>query len=88
MSAPEPGCGATGSPEPDRCRYQPRVCALRGCEVWAITTQRRDGTWRAVNCLDKDEGCFSLGCCFTTDGGAWPFELEPLPKPSVPAPGV
>jgi hypothetical protein len=69
------------TPGDERYRYQPRVCSLRGCEVWAITTQQSDGTWRPVNCLDKEELCFAMGCAFTTDGGGWPFPPLPTPPP-------
>ncbi|MBI4003788.1 MAG: hypothetical protein HY353_02090 [Candidatus Omnitrophica bacterium] len=54
-------------------RYQPRYCALLGKYVWAIRTRQADGTWRTVNCLDKDEPCFSVACTFTTERGEWPF---------------
>ena len=57
-------------------RYQPRYCTFLGKHVWAIRTQQADGTWRTVNCLDKDEGCFSVECSFTTDHGQWPYPLE------------
>lgn len=70
----------------ERHRYQPRHCLLRGCEAWAITTQQPDGTWRTVNCLDKEEACFALGCAFTSDGGAWPFTPvtpRPAASPSI-----
>ena len=55
-------------------RYHPKHCALLGKTVWAIMTQQADGSWRVVNCLDKDEGCFHIECAFTTDHGAWPYE--------------
>ena len=54
-------------------RYEPRRCALLGKDVWAILTKQPDGSWRIVNCLDKDEPCFKLACAFTSDGGAWPY---------------
>jgi hypothetical protein len=54
-------------------RYQPRYCTFLRKHVWAIATKQADGTWRIVNCLDKDEGCFSLECAFTTDCGQWPY---------------
>jgi len=54
-------------------RYQPRYCTLLGKYVWAIRTRQADGTWRTVNCLDKDAPCFSLECGFTSEQGAWPF---------------
>lgn len=54
-------------------RYKPKFCTLLGKYVWAIMTQQSDGTWRIVNCLDKDETCFGLECAFTTDHGEWPY---------------
>ena len=65
-------------------RYQPRYCTILGKYVWAITTRQSDGSWKIVNCLDKDEACFSLDCAFTTDQGVWPYRLlagERLPAP-------
>ena len=55
-------------------RYEPKHCKLLGKYVWAILTQQADGTWRVVNCLDKDEACFKLDCAFTTDNGEWPYQ--------------
>ena len=55
-------------------RYEPKYCKLLGKYVWTIRTQQADGTWRVVNCLDKDEGCFQLDCAFTTDNGQWPYK--------------
>ena len=66
-------------------RYQPRYCTLLGKYVWAIRTRQApppknlvggqaDGTWRTVNCLDKDEDCFRIECAFTTDNGEWPYK--------------
>ena len=63
---------------PTEYRYQPQHCALLGKVVWAIMTKQSDGSWRIVNCLDKDEGCYHLDCCFTTDHGAWPYPQAPL----------
>ena len=54
-------------------RYAPKHCTFLGKVVWAIATQQSDGSWRVVNCLDKDEPCFSLDCVFTTDQGEWPY---------------
>lgn len=54
-------------------RYEPRRCTILQRTVWAIMTQHPNGEWRIVNCLDKDEGCFSLECVFTTDHGQWPY---------------
>jgi hypothetical protein len=62
------------------CRYEPRHCTLLGKDVWAILTQQADGSWRVVNCLDKDEGCFSLECAFTSDHGAWPYSEIQTPS--------
>ena len=59
-------------------RYQPTFCTLLRKHVWAIMTKQADGSWRAVNCLDKDEDCFSLECAFTSDHGEWPYALSPL----------
>ena len=56
-----------------RCRYCPMMCEFVGKQVWAILTKQADGTWRIVNCLDKEESCFSLECAFTTSGGRWPY---------------
>ena len=64
-------------------RYYPTICTLWGKEVWAILTQQADGSWRIVNCLDKEEGCFGLDCAFTTSCGRWPFAVsstESLPE--------
>ena len=55
-------------------RYEPKYCTLLGKHVWAIRTQQSDGAWRVVNCLDKDETCFTLDCIFTSDGGEWPYK--------------
>ena len=54
-------------------RYQPRYCTVLGKHVWAIRTCQPDGSWRIVNCLDKDEACFTLDCIFTSDRGRWPY---------------
>ena len=42
--------------------------------VWAMLTRAPDGSWKIVNCLDKDLDCFGKECVFTMDGGHWPFE--------------
>ena len=68
---------------PPDVRYQPTRCTLLCRDVWAILTRQADGSWRIVNCLDKDEGCFGLDCAFTTSGGQWPYRVastEPLPE--------
>ena len=54
-------------------KYLPRYCTLLKRDVWAILTRQADGTWRIVNCLDKDKPCFSEDCAFAVDGGEWPF---------------
>ena len=64
-------------------RYHPTRCVLLGKEVWAILAKQPDGSWRIVNCLDKDEACFGLDCAFTTSCGQWPYRVastEPLPE--------
>ncbi len=61
------------SDRPD-VKYLPRHCPFLNREVWAIVTRQADGTWKIVNCLDKDRPCFQYSCAFTTDGGTWPFE--------------
>ena len=65
-------------------RYRPTTCTVLRRQVWAILTQEPDGTWRVVNCLDKDEACFSLDCAFTTSGGQWPYASPPRRPSSVP----
>ena len=62
--------------------YQPRYCAFLRKVVWAIATKQSDGSWRIVNCLDKDEPCFSLDCAFTTDQGEWPYKPTPAEQPT------
>lgn len=59
--------------EPIEFKYQPIRCALLNKQVWAILTKQPNGSWRIVNCLDKDEACFGLNCAFTTDDGDWPY---------------
>lgn len=63
-------------------RYEPKYCAFLRQVVWAILTKQADGTWRIVNCLDKDESCFSLNCAFTTDQGEWPYKPSPAEQPA------
>lgn len=71
-------------PEPRvEFRYEPKHCTLLGKQVWAILTRQPDGTWRTVNCLDKDEACFSLDCSFTTDQGEWPYAQVSSDIPST-----
>jgi len=62
-------------------RYQPKRCAFLRQVVWAIKTPQADGSWHIVNCLDKDEGCFSLECAFTTPCGEWPFQESRVEQP-------
>jgi hypothetical protein len=69
------------SDQPERFRYQPKYCAFLRKHVWAILTPQADGSWRIVNCLDKDEGCFHLDCVFTTDHGEWPYKASPADQP-------
>ena len=64
-------------------RYQPKYCAFLRTVVWAIVTRQADGSWRIVNCLDKDEACFSLDCAFTTDHGEWPYKPSPAEQPQT-----
>ncbi|GEM_PF-2939735 len=70
-------------------KYVPCQCCLLNQEVWAIASKQRDGTWKVVNCLDKDEPCFHRPCAFTTDGGQWPFAAfsgngrHPAPEPDA-----
>ena len=54
-------------------RYEPRLCSFFCKHVWAIRMQQPDGSWKIVNCLDKDESCFGVECVFTTSGGQWPY---------------
>jgi len=61
---------------PAKYRFAAKYCPFVGHEVWAIVVEQPDGRWKIVNCLDKDEHCFSLDCVFTTDGGAWPFTTQ------------
>lgn len=56
-------------------KYLPLRCPFLNHDVWAILTRHTDQSWRIVNCLDKDKPCFQHPCAFTTDGGAWPFDL-------------
>ena len=63
------------SDERSDIKYLPQRCPFLNQDVWAILTRQPDGSWRVVNCLDKEEGCFSLSCAFTSCGGEWPFAL-------------
>ena len=58
-------------------RYLPKYCAFLRRSVWAIAVRQPDGGWKIANCLDKEEGCFHLGCAFTTDMGEWPYQDAP-----------
>jgi len=62
-------------------RYQPKYCAFLRTKVWAIVTKRADGSWKIVNCLDKEDACFHLGCAFTSDGGEWPYKTSRSEQP-------
>ena len=62
-----------GDAERPEVKYLVRRCPFVKREVWAILTKQSEGTWRVVNCLDKDKDCFQHDCAFTTDGGEWPF---------------
>jgi len=55
-------------------KYLPRCCPFFKKDVWAILIKQANGTWRIVNCLDKQESCFKHNCAFTIDGGEWPFD--------------
>jgi len=68
--------------QPRTHRYEPRYCTFRHDNVWAIVAQQADGSWKIVNCLDKDEGCFGVACTFTTDHGVWPYRSAPKQVPS------
>lgn len=57
-------------------KYLPHPCTFLKRDVWAILSQRPDGSWQIVNCLDKDTACFDHPCRFVTDGGEWPFPAE------------
>jgi len=67
---------------PVEFRYQPRYCVFLRKRVWAILTQQADGSWRTVNCLDKEESCYSQECAFTTDAGSWPYKVPLAAHPS------
>jgi len=60
-------------------QYCPKHCAFLRQDVWAICMKQADGGWKIVNCLDKDDVCFSHPCAFTTDGGEWPFANQQVP---------
>lgn len=64
-----------------KIQYQPTYCAILRKHVWAIVMKQADGSWKIVNCLDKDEGCFSLDCAFTTDHGEWPYRVAGAEAP-------
>ena len=54
-------------------RYKTMLCALLRKRVWAIVTRQPNGSWKTVNCLDKDESCCEIDCAFTTATGQWPY---------------
>ena len=66
-------------------RYEPRYCSFFCKHVWAIRTPQADGSWKIVNCLDKDESCFGVDCVFTTSGGEWPSLALSPQAPERPA---
>ena len=55
-------------------KYQPYICPFLRRDIWAILAKQPDGSWKIVNCLDKDKGCVDYPCAFIVDGGEWPFE--------------
>lgn len=71
-------------------RYHPNYCTVMRKSVWAIVTRQPDGTWRIVNCLDKDDACFKCNCAFTVDHGQWPYETPagPIARPLVHPPNT
>ncbi len=71
--------GMMTQPEQEDMKYLPRQCRFLDREVWAILTKQPEGTWRVVNCLDKDTVCFQHECVLTTDGGEWPFVERDTP---------
>ena len=71
-----------GTDRPD-IKYLACDCPFVKREVWAILTQQTDGTWKVVNCLDKENACDQYGCAFTTHGGRWPFDVILVPKDRV-----
>ena len=70
----------SGAPSAQDFRYEPRLCPFLSRQVWAIQMQQSDGSWKIVNCLDKDEPCFGVDCAFTTSGGRWPFSVHAGPS--------
>lgn len=73
-----------GMDERPDIKYLPQQCRLLNRDVWAILIRQEDGQLRVVNCLDKDESCFSQCCAFTTCGGEWPFSVHLVPQQIVP----
>ena len=59
--------------ERPKVSYRPCHCRILNRGVWAILTKQGDQHWAIVNCLDKDEACFTLDCIFTSDRGRWPY---------------
>lgn len=66
-------------------RYEPQRCSFFCKHVWAIRTRQGDGSWKIVNCLDKDESCFGVDCAFTTSCGEWPYPAPFQPAGERPA---
>jgi len=75
MIPPSPHPISTDQPQRPDVKYLAQSCPFLKKEVWAILTRQSDGSWKIVNCLDKDKGCFEHACAFTTDGGEWPFDM-------------
>ena len=70
--------------ERPKVKYLPCHCPFLNKEVWAILTKQADGSWKIVNCLDKDKDCFQQNCAFTTDGGEWPFDEVRVQNEEIP----
>ena len=73
--------GASETDNSPEFGYQPVRCVILKKTVWAIRTRQSDGSWRIVNCLDKDEDCFKLPCVFTIDAGEWPYPVSAKGEP-------
>ena len=76
MIPPVPNSLTAGQPKRPDVKYLPQHCPFFKKEVWAILTRQASGSWKVVNCLDKDRSCFQYNCAFTTDGGQWPFDKD------------
>ena len=84
MSSMRQGSASGGTSERPEVKYPPRHCPFLNKEVWAILTKQADGSWKIVNCLDKDKDCFQQNCAFTTDGGEWPFDEVRVQNEEIP----